>query len=115
MYLKQRGLSSKIVNTFLLGYAKDSWNDLYDYIRSKNYKEEDIEQLGLIKKSSKGNYYDKYRDRIIFPIINHYGKVIGFGGRAVSGQMPKYLNSPESSVFKKRYNLYGLKEKKLFS
>ena len=108
MYLKQRGLSSKIVNTFMLGYAKDSWNDLYDYIRSKNYKEEDIEQLGLIKKSSKGNYYDKYRDRIIFPIINHYGKVIGFGGRAVSGQMPKYLNSPESSVFKKRYNLYGL-------
>ena len=107
-YLKQRGLSSKIVNTFMLGYAKDSWNDLYDYIRSKNYKEEDIDELGLIKKSSKGNYYDKYRDRIIFPIINHYGKVIGFGGRAVSGQMPKYLNSPESSVFKKRYNLYGL-------
>lgn len=107
-YLKQRGLSSKIVNTFMLGYAKDSWNDLYDYIKSKNYKEEDIEELGLIKKSPKGNYYDKYRDRIIFPIINHYGKVIGFGGRAVSGQMPKYLNSPESSVFKKRYNLYGL-------
>ena len=107
-YLKQRGLSSKIVNTFMLGYAKDSWNDLYEYIRSKNYKEEDIEELGLIKKSPKGNYYDKYRDRIIFPIINHYGKVIGFGGRAVSGQMPKYLNSPESSVFKKRYNLYGL-------
>lgn len=107
-YLKQRGLSSKIVNTFMLGYAKDSWNDLYDYIRSKNYKEEDIEELGLIKKSLKGNYYDKYRDRIIFPIINHYGKVIGFGGRAVSGQIPKYLNSPESSVFKKRYNLYGL-------
>ena len=92
----------------MLGYAKDSWNDLYDYIKSKNYKEEDIEELGLIKKSPKGNYYDKYRDRIIFPIINHYGKVIGFGGRAVSGQMPKYLNSPESSVFKKRYNLYGL-------
>lgn len=107
-YLKQRGLSSKIVNTFMLGYAKDSWNDLYDYIKSKNYKEEDIEELGLIKKSPNGNYYDKYRDRIIFPIINHYGKVIGFGGRAVSGQMPKYLNSPESSVFKKRYNLYGL-------
>ena len=107
-YLKQRGLSSKIVNTFMLGYAKDSWDDLYSYIKTKNFKEEDIEALGLIKKSSKGNYYDKYRDRIIFPIINHFGKVIGFGGRAVSGQMPKYLNSPESSVFKKRYNLYAL-------
>lgn len=107
-YLKQRGLSSKVVNTFMLGYAKDSWDDLYAYIKTKNFKEEDIESLGLIKKSSKGNYYDKYRDRIIYPIINHFGKVIGFGGRAVSGQMPKYLNSPESSVFKKRYNLYAL-------
>ncbi|WP_297791493.1 DNA primase [uncultured Anaerococcus sp.] len=107
-YLKNRGLSSKIVNTFMLGFAKDSWNDLYDYIKAKNYSEEDLEDLGLIKKSSKGNYYDKYRDRIIFPIINHFGRVIGFGGRAISGQMPKYLNSPESSVFKKRYNLYGL-------
>ncbi len=107
-YLKNRGLSSKIVNTFMLGYARDSWDDLYSYIRSKNYKEEDLEEIGLIKKSAKGNYYDKYRDRIIFPIINHFGKVIGFGGRAVSGQMPKYLNSPESSIFKKRYNLYGL-------
>lgn len=107
-YLKNRGLSSKIVNTFMLGYARDSWGDLYSYIRSKNYKEEDLEEIGLIKKSAKGKYYDKYRDRIIFPIINHFGKVIGFGGRAVSGQMPKYLNSPESSIFKKRYNLYGL-------
>lgn len=107
-YLKSRGLSSKIVNTFMLGYARDSWDDLYSYIRKKNYNEKDLDDLGLIKKSSKGNYYDKYRDRIIFPIINHFGKVIGFGGRAVSGQMPKYLNSPESSIFKKRYNLYGL-------
>lgn len=107
-YLKSRGLSSKIVNTFMLGYARDSWDDLYSYIRSRKYSEKDLEEIGLIKKSSKGNYYDKYRDRIIFPIINHFGKVIGFGGRAVSGQMPKYLNSPESSIFKKRYNLYGL-------
>ena len=107
-YLKNRGLSSKIVNTFMLGYARDSWDDLYSYIRKENYSDKDLEELGLIKKSSKGNYYDKYRDRIIFPIINHFGKVIGFGGRAVSGEMPKYLNSPESSIFKKRYNLYGL-------
>lgn len=107
-YLKNRGLSSKIVNTFMLGYARESWDDLYSYVRKKNYSEKDLDELGLIKKSSNGNYYDKYRDRIIFPIINHFGKVIGFGGRAVSGQMPKYLNSPESSIFKKRYNLYGL-------
>lgn len=107
-YLRQRGLKSSIVNTFMLGYAKDSWDDLVKYVSEKDYLLEDIEKLGLIKKSKSGNYYDKYRDRLIFPIINHYGKIIGFGGRAISGQMPKYLNSPESEVFKKRYNLYGL-------
>ena len=69
---------------------------------------DDIENLGLIKKSQNGKYYDKYRNRLIFPIINHYGKVIGFGGRSIDSTMPKYLNSPESQVFKKRYNLYGL-------
>ncbi|MGO3018556.1 MAG: DNA primase [Anaerococcus sp.] len=107
-YLKDRGLKSSIVNTFMLGYAKNSWDDLVKYVTDKDYLLEDIEKLGLIKKSKKGTYYDKYRDRLIFPIINHYGKIIGFGGRAISGQMPKYLNSPESEVFKKRYNLYGL-------
>ncbi|MDD7305601.1 MAG: DNA primase [Peptoniphilaceae bacterium] len=107
-YLKERDLKSSIVNTFMLGYAKNSWDDLLKYVTEKDYLLEDIEKLGLIKKSDKGTYYDKYRDRLIFPIINHYGKIIGFGGRAISGQMPKYLNSPESEVFKKRYNLYGL-------
>ncbi|MDO5048241.1 MAG: DNA primase [Anaerococcus sp.] len=107
-YLKKRSLSSKVVNTFMLGYAKDSWDDLCRYIEKKGYKYEDLEALGLIKKSSKGNYYDKYRDRLIFPIIDHYGKIIGFGGRALTDTLPKYLNSPESDVFKKRFNLYGL-------
>jgi DNA primase len=107
-YLKNRGLKSRLVNTFMLGYAKDSRDDLLNYVKEKNYLLEDIENLGLIKRSKNGSYYDKYRDRIIFPIINNYGKVIGFGGRSLENQMPKYLNSPESEVFKKRYNLYGL-------
>ncbi|WP_416335330.1 DNA primase [Anaerococcus sp. DFU013_CI05] len=107
-YLKNRGLSGRIVNRFMLGFAKNSWNDLCDYIEFRGYNKEDLENIGLIKKSSKGNYYDKYRNRIIFPIINHYGNVIGFGGRAIGEEMPKYLNSPESDIFKKRYNLYGL-------
>ncbi|WP_262122360.1 DNA primase [Anaerococcus sp. Marseille-Q5996] len=107
-YLKNRGLSGKIVNRFMLGFAKNSWNDLCDYIEFKGYNKDDLENIGLIKKSSKGNYYDKYRNRIIFPIINHFGNVIGFGGRAIGDEMPKYLNSPESDIFKKRYNLYGL-------
>ena len=107
-YLKNRGLSGKIVNRFMLGFAKNSWQDLCDYIEYRGYDKKDLEDIGLIKKSSKGNYYDKYRNRIIFPIINHYGNVIGFGGRAIGDEMPKYLNSPESDIFKKRFNLYGL-------
>ena len=108
IYLKNRGFRSNIVNTFMLGYAKNSWDDLLNYVKKKDYLLDDIENLGLIKKSQNGKYYDKYRNRLIFPIINHYGKVIGFGGRSIDSTMPKYLNSPESQVFKKRYNLYGL-------
>lgn len=107
-YLKKRGLKSKLVNTFMLGFAKNSWDDLLNYVKSKDYLLEDIEALGLIKRKQSGDYYDKYRNRIIFPIINHYGKVIGFGARSIDEQMPKYLNSPESEIFKKRYNLFGL-------
>lgn len=107
-YLKNRGFRSNIVNTFMLGFAKNSWDDLISYVKEKDYLLDDIESLGLIKKSQNGKYYDKYRNRLIFPIINHYGKVIGFGGRSIDSTMPKYLNSPESEVFKKRYNLYGL-------
>lgn len=108
IYLKNRGFRSNIVNTFMLGFAKNSWDDLLNYAKNKDYLLDDIENLGLIKKSQNGKYYDKYRNRLIFPIINHYGKVIGFGGRSIDSTMPKYLNSPESQVFKKRYNLYGL-------
>ncbi|MSS77073.1 DNA primase [Anaerococcus sp. WCA-380-WT-2B] len=108
IYLKNRGFSSSVVNTFMLGYAKNSWDDLLNFVKKKDYLLEDIQKLGLIKKTENGRYYDKYRNRLIFPIINHYGKVIGFGGRSIDNSMPKYLNSPESEVFKKRYNLYGL-------
>ena len=107
-YLKKRGLNSKVVNTFMLGFAKNSWDDLLNFINYMGYDKEDMEEIGLIKKSAQGKYYDKYRNRIIFPIINNYGNVIGFGGRSIDSQMPKYLNSPESDIFKKRYNLYGL-------
>ena len=107
-YLLKRGLRSNIVNTFMLGFAKGSWDDLLNFARSNDIKEEDLLELGLIAKSKNGNYYDKYRNRLIFPIIDTYGRIIGFGGRAIDNTMPKYLNSPESEVFKKRFNLYGL-------
>ena len=107
-YLLKRGLRSNIVNTFMLGYAKDSWDDLLSFAKSKNINEDDLFELGLIAKSKNGKFYDKYRNRIIFPIIDTYGRIIGFGGRSIDNTMPKYLNSPESDVFKKRFNLYGL-------
>lgn len=107
-YLLNRGLRSNILNTFMLGFALDSWDDLLNFAKSKNIKEDDLLELGLIAKSKNGNYYDKYRNRLIFPIIDTYGRVIGFGGRSIDKTMPKYLNSPESDVFKKRFNLYGL-------
>ena len=107
-YLLNRGLRSNIVNTFMLGYALDSWDDLLNFAKHKGIKEEDLLELGLVAKSKKGNYYDKYRNRLIFPIIDTYGRVIGFGGRSIDKAMPKYLNSPESEVFKKRFNLYAL-------
>lgn len=107
-YLLMRGLRSNIVNTFMLGFAKDSWDDLLSFARSKDIRDEDLLELGLIAKSKNGNFYDKYRNRLIFPIIDTYGRIIGFGGRAIDKTMPKYLNSPESDVFKKRFNLYGL-------
>lgn len=100
-YLLKRGLRSNIVNTFMLGFAKDSWDDLLNFARSNDIKEEDLLELGLIAKSKNGNFYDKYRNRLIFPIIDTYGRIIGFGGRAIDNTMPKYLNSPESEVFKK--------------
>ena len=107
-YLLSRGLKSNIVNTFMLGFAQDSWDECLNFAKSKGYKEDELLELGLVSRSKNGHYYDKFRNRIIFPIIDIYGRIIGFGGRSIDKTMPKYLNSPESDIFKKRYNLYGL-------
>lgn len=107
-YLQSRGFTSDIVNPFLLGYADPSNNSLYDYLHGKNYKDEDLVHLGLVAPSYTGQgYYDKFRNRLIFPIISRR-KVIGFGGRQIGEGQPKYLNSPESDIFHKGSNLYGL-------
>lgn len=107
-YFQNRGLSSKTVKSFGLGYAKNDWNSLRFYMKSKGYKEEILEEVGLIIKSEKGNYYDRFRNRVMFPVFDFKGKVIGFGGRVLDDSKPKYLNSPESVVFSKGTNLYGL-------
>ncbi len=109
-YLINRDIDKDTIKTFGVGYSSDSWNSLIDYLKSKNYNEKDIEKAGLITYHKKSNrYFDKFRDRIMFPIINTSGKIIGFGGRSIdSGNQPKYLNSPETPIFSKRNNLYAL-------
>jgi DNA primase len=108
-YINQRGIENDIVQTFALGYAPDSWNALGDYLKRKGFSHEDIVLAGVVKHNEdKNSYYDLLRNRLIFPIYNQYGEVIGFGGRVMDDSLPKYLNSPETHIFSKRKNLYGL-------
>jgi len=106
-YMKNRGISEDILNKFGIGYADEKWDSLYRFLKEKGFAEKKMLELGLISQS-KGRYYDKFRSRVIFPILNTSGKVIGFGGRIVGDGEPKYLNSQESGVFQKKFNLYGL-------
>lgn len=107
-YMIDRGISKRILKRFGVGYADDQWQSLYNYMIEKGFSNELLLHLGLISEKN-GRYYDKFRDRVMFPIINTSGKVIGFGGRTLDKNgIPKYLNSPESRIFKKKNNLYGL-------
>ncbi|MBQ9961690.1 MAG: DNA primase [Firmicutes bacterium] len=107
-YMQKRGISDQIIKKFGLGYADGNWDSLYKHFKAKGVSEKLLVELGLLSEKD-GRYYDKFRDRVIFPIINTSGKVIGFGGRALSNEvMPKYLNSPENKVFQKKNNLYAL-------
>ncbi len=107
-YMKRRGISPAILKKFGIGYADAQWDSLYKYLLSQGVDKKIMVELGLVSES-KGKYYDKFRNRVIFPIINTSGKVIGFGGRAIDAEdNPKYLNSAESKIFQKKYNLYGL-------
>ena len=106
-YLKSRQINQDTIVHFGLGFAPDSWHRLKEHLILKGYNEQDIQKAGLISKSDKG-YYDKFRNRIMFPIFDVRGNVIGFGGRVMGDMMPKYLNSPETLVFNKSNNLYGL-------
>lgn len=111
-YMRRRGIEDRIIKKFGLGYAPDSWDSLYGYFKEKGTDEKLLLELGLLSQKD-GRYFDKFRDRVIFPIINTAGKVIGFGGRALDDKaMPKYLNSPENRVFQKKNNLYALNSTK---
>ncbi|WP_300527942.1 DNA primase [Peptacetobacter sp.] len=109
-YLRNRGLDDKTIKRFGLGYSQDAWSSLMDYlIDEKGYSIEELLECGLIGKSTKTDkYYDKFRNRVMFPIFDYRGNVIGFGGRVLDDSLPKYLNSPDTLIFNKRHNLYGL-------
>ena len=106
-YMQKRGITDEILNKFGIGYADDNWDSLYRHLKGLGYDEKTMMRLGLISES-KGKYFDKFRSRVIFPIINTRNKVIGFGGRIIGDGEPKYLNSQETPVFSKKNNLYGL-------
>ncbi|MDO4393342.1 MAG: DNA primase [Bacillota bacterium] len=108
-YMQKRGISNDVLNKFGIGYAQDSWQELYNHLTSMGFAPKKLLELGLIAKSEKtGRYYDKFRNRVIFPIMNTGGKIIGFSGRIIGDGEPKYLNSRESGIFLKKNNLYGL-------
>jgi DNA primase len=106
-YMIGRGISPETMKKFGIGYAEPQWDSLLKHFEKLGIEPQLLVDLGLVSQS-KGKYFDKYRNRVIFPILNTRGKIIGFGGRAIGEDNPKYLNSSESSVFMKKNNLYGL-------
>ena len=105
-YLKRRGLSGEIAAKFGIGYAPDGWQNLESVF--SNYQEASLLETGLVIENDEGKRYDRFRERIMFPIVNVRGQVIGFGGRVLDKGEPKYLNSPETPLFEKGRELYGL-------
>jgi DNA primase len=106
-YLQKRGISPEAVKSFNLGYALPHWTGLVEVLRKKGISLIEAEKAGLVRGGANG-FYDRFRDRLIFPILNPRGKIVGFGGRLMDEGEPKYLNSPETLIFQKGRYLYGL-------
>ncbi|WP_294451466.1 DNA primase [uncultured Gemmiger sp.] len=108
-YWKQkRGLSDAAIRRFGLGYAPDSFSGLIHYLKRRGFTEPELEDSGLVKRSAKGNLYDIFRHRVMVPIIDVRGNIIAFGGRVLDDSKPKYINSPETLVYKKSRTLFAL-------
>lgn len=118
-YLTKRGLEESTMRSFRLGFALEDWQTLLNHLTKKGFKEKEIEQAGLIKKGEKGGYYDRFRSRIVFPIMDPAGRVVAFSGRifgeaAQDDKNAKYLNSPETPLFNKSRILFGYNKAKQF-
>ena len=107
-YLNQRELTDETQKTFRLGYAIDSWDALSTYLRQKGATQQQIERSGLVVKKDEGGSYDRFRGRLMFPVFDHQGRPIAFGGRTLKNEDAKYINSPETAAYVKGRNLFGL-------
>lgn len=112
-YLKKRELSDETIKSFGLGYSNKFGNDLYQYLKKLGYEDAILKESGLITMDEKKGAYDKFWNRVMFPIMDVNNRVIGFGGRVMGDGSPKYLNSPETKLFDKSRNLYGLNQARL--
>ena len=106
-YLNTRQMTQEVTDRFLLGYARESWTDLTQFFSRKGVPLDDVQKAGLVA-AKKGRHYDLFRDRIVFPIIDVHQRVLGYGARSLDEGLPKYLNSPDTPVYRKRRSLYGL-------
>ncbi|SMN11243.1 DNA primase [uncultured Candidatus Thioglobus sp.] len=107
-YFAQRGLSADIIKEFEIGFSASNWTSLLDALATSDEVRKQLLRVGMIVKRDSGGYYDRFRARIMFPIRDQRGRVVGFGGRVLDDSKPKYLNSPETDIFQKRLELYGL-------
>lgn len=107
-YLANRSISEQTVRKFGLGYSPEGWDQLYNYLLSKDFDEKAVVSSGLVLPKKNGGYYDRFRGRIMFPIFDIRGNIIGFGGRVIDASQPKYMNSPETPVYSKGKQLYAL-------
>ena len=106
-YAQKRGMTKGTLTKFGIGFAPNAWNGLCDAMRKKGYTDQELRDAGLVSEKN-GRIYDRFRNRLMFPIIDTRGNIIGFGGRVMDDSTPKYLNSPETLIFNKRKNLFAL-------
>ncbi|MGA7678353.1 MAG: DNA primase, partial [Dehalococcoidia bacterium] len=107
-YLTRRGLLPETIKNFQLGFAPEGWDTIKQYLKDKEYGETELLASGLVVERDDKNSYDRFRNRLMFPIRNIQGKILGFGGRALDDSLPKYLNSPQTPIFDKSSSLYGI-------
>ena len=106
--IQSRGFTEKTASEFQMGYSLNEWDDLKKHLQERGYTEDELVQVGLMVKSDNGRTYDRFRDKLMFPILDIKGHVIGFGARVLDDSLPKYMNSPQTPAFDKSRNLYGI-------